>query len=126
MADQLTNRIAEVLREEIRTALGLKSGDYFPSEVFDRGAEAVVAAMQLTPENRKLQNYPEGLDIEIRTQRGVGTAECNQCGVSEHGSYYRLTKWADNHARTEHGWQGPQSESRYVTPWVGVLGEEQQ
>jgi hypothetical protein len=44
------DRISAVLRNVIRTELGLQSGDYFSSDVFDKAAQAVVADLKLTEE----------------------------------------------------------------------------
>lgn len=50
----IQERIAEVLRREIRTGLGIENGEYFPSELFDKAAAAVAAELALTEETRTL------------------------------------------------------------------------
>lgn len=109
----ITDRIAEVLRREIRSSLGLKSGDYFPSEAFDNAAAALAEDLGLTPEHAVTSGgfrefFPH--DTLEEAQRGLAIHLINNEQWARCGDEVPL--WA----------RDPQIVTRHVTRWERADG----
>jgi hypothetical protein len=80
----LTEQITDVLREVVRTELGLQTGDYFPSAVFDKAAERMAALF--TEETRELADGMGGISTNWKT--GETTSYVRPCT--------RLRRWVSS------------------------------